>query len=74
MELERLETRATVLAIHRVAWDALEQFLLVDVLAGTEGGTQGTVAVRLLPEAAEQLLQLLQTRLADRGTGAVTVQ
>lgn len=73
MEHEPLMTLATVRTIRRVVWDSLGQAIVVEVLAGQEGGPWHPVAVGLTPQAAQQLVNAL-TEVLDRAPEETTRQ
>lgn len=66
VEYEPIQTLATVKGLGRVGWDALGQLLLVEFVVGRPD-IDRPWPVALTREAAEQLLPVLQTCLAERG-------
>lgn len=56
MEYEAVLPLASVREIHRVAWDALGQSVVVVAGVGQEGAPLRSAAVALTPPAALQLL------------------
>ncbi len=70
---EPIVTLATLRGLKRVGWDALGQQLLVEFVAGPPERAS-LWPVGLTPEVAEELLLVLQTCLAERGTATEIMQ
>lgn len=68
MEYEEFQPLTTVRGLGHVCWDALGQFLLVEVLlAKTESGPYLPVPVTLTREAARELRDRLSEALSETG-------
>ena len=71
---KRPEPLATVQQIGRVAWDALEQYIVLEVSLGETRARTTSAFLNLTPPAALQLLLELQELLEETGGAAAPMQ
>ena len=66
MEYEQLQTLATVRGLGRIGWDALCQFLVVEVDIRHREGQVLRVPISLHPEVATELWTRLDEAIAEK--------
>lgn len=65
-DIEQLKTLGTVRGLGRVGWDAMREFLLVEVTVGKPDGPLTTLPFAITEEAAAELQALLRLCLLEK--------